>query len=102
MSDRLRTLAAEARELEARLRQGGGADKIEKQHAQGKLTARERIAKLADPGSRFLEVGLLVAWDRYDGQAPAAGVVTGIGMVEGRHVVVVANDATVKAGSWWP
>ena len=102
MSDRLRKLAAEARELEARLRQGGGADKVEKQHAQGKLTARERIAKLCDPGSRFLEVGLLVAWDRYDGQAPAAGVVTGIGMVEERHVVIVANDATVKAGSWWP
>jgi 3-methylcrotonyl-CoA carboxylase beta subunit len=102
VSDRLRKLAAEARELEARLRQGGGADKIEKQHAQGKLTARERIAKLCDPGSRFLEVGLLVAWDRYDGQAPAAGVVTGIGIVEGRHVVIVANDATVKAGSWWP
>ena len=102
MSDRLRKLAAEARELEARLREGGGADKIDKQHAQGKLTARERIAKLCDPGSRFLEVGLLVAWDRYDGQAPAAGVVTGIGMVEERHVVIVANDATVKAGSWWP
>jgi len=102
VSDRLRKLAAEARELEARLRQGGGADKIDKQHAQGKLTARERVAKLCDPGSRFLEIGLLVAWDRYDGQAPAAGVVTGIGIVEGRHVVIVANDATVKAGSWWP
>ena len=102
MSDRLRRLAAESRELEARLREGGGADKIEKQHAQGKLTARERVAKLCDPGSRFLEVGLLVAWDRYDGQAPAAGVVTGVGTVEGRPVVIVANDATVKAGSWWP
>ena len=102
MSDRLRKLAAEIRELEARLREGGGADKIEKQHAQGKLTARERVAKLCDMGSRFIEVGLLVASDRYDGQAPAAGVVTGIGMVEGRHVVIVANDATVKAGSWWP
>ncbi len=102
MSERLRKLAAESRQLEVRLREGGGADKVDKQHAQGKLTARERVAKLCDPGSHFLEVGLLVAWDRYDGQAPAAGVVTGIGMVEGRHVVIVANDATVKAGSWWP
>ncbi len=102
MSERLRKLAAESRQLETRLREGGGADKVDKQHAQGKLTARERVAKLCDPGSHFLEVGLLVAWDRYDGQAPAAGVVTGIGMVDGRHVVIVANDATVKAGSWWP
>ncbi|NUQ20557.1 MAG: acyl-CoA carboxylase subunit beta, partial [Gemmatimonadaceae bacterium] len=82
--------------------EGGGADKIERQHSQGKLTARERIAKLCDEGTRFLEIGLLVAWDRYDGQAPAAGVVTGIGLVDARPVVVVANDATVKAGSWWP
>ena len=73
-----------------------------KQHKQGKLTARERIALLCDPGSRFLEIGLLVAYDQYDGQAPGAGVVTGIGIVHGREVVVVANDATVKAGSWWP
>ena len=99
---RLRTLASEVRSLEERLRQGGGAGKIERQHSQGKLTARERIDALCDPGSRFLEVGLLVAHDQYDGQAPAAGVVTGIGMVVGREVVIVANDATVKAGSWWP
>jgi 3-methylcrotonyl-CoA carboxylase beta subunit len=102
VTERLRKLAAESRELEARLREGGGADKIARQHSQGKLTARERVAKLCDPESRFLEIGLLVAWDRYDGQAPAAGVVTGIGIVEGRHTVIVANDATVKAGSWWP
>jgi acetyl-CoA carboxylase carboxyltransferase component len=88
--------------LEENLRQGGGAKKIEKQHRDGKLTARERIGKLLDPGSMFLEIGLLIAYDRYEGQAPAAGVVTGIGKVEGRPAVVVANDATVKAGSWWP
>jgi acetyl-CoA carboxylase carboxyltransferase component len=99
---RLERLTAELRELEARLRLGGGLDRIERQHQQGKLTARERIALLLDPGRPFLEVGLLVAWDRYDAQAPAAGVVTGLGTVHGRHVVVVANDATVKAGSWWP
>ena len=102
MSSRLRELSAELRELEARLKLGGGADRIEKQHKQGKLTARERIERLCDPGSRFLEVGLLVAHDQYEGQAPAAGVVTGVGRVHGREVVIVANDATVKAGSWWP
>ena len=102
MTSRLRELAAEARALEARLRLGGGADKVERQHAQGKMTARERVTLLCDNDARFLEVGLLVAHDRYDGQAPAAGVVTGIGTIHGREVVVVANDATVKAGSWWP
>ncbi|HEX2093858.1 MAG TPA: acyl-CoA carboxylase subunit beta [Longimicrobiaceae bacterium] len=99
---RMETLVAELKELEARLRQGGGPKRIDKQHADGKLTARERIALLLDPRTRFQEVGLLVAHDRYDGQAPAAGVVTGFGTVAGREVVVVANDATVKAGSWWP
>ena len=90
------------RALEVTLREGGGADKIERQHRQGKLTARERIAGLCDAGTAFLELGLLVAHDRYEGQAPAAGVVTGLGIVHGRDVVLVANDATVKAGSWWP
>src|SRR3954465_2499100 len=102
VSSRLRTLSDEVRTLEAKLREGGGADKIARQHKQGKMTARERVEGLKDPGSRFLEIGLLVAYDRYDGAAPAAGVVTGIAMVQGREVVVVANDATVKAGSWWP
>ena len=102
MTSRLRDLSAEVKELEARLREGGGADKIARQHKQGKLTARERIARLCDPNTRFLEVGLLVAYDQYDGQAPGVGVVTGIGIVKGREVVIVANDATVKAGSWWP
>jgi 3-methylcrotonyl-CoA carboxylase beta subunit len=99
---RLRTLTDEYRALESRLRQGGGADKIKRQHDQGKLTARERVQKLCDKDAPWLEVGLLVAHDRYDGQAPGAGVVTGVGEVCGREVVVVANDATVKAGSWWP
>jgi 3-methylcrotonyl-CoA carboxylase beta subunit len=99
---RVRQLTREVRELEARLREGGGAEKIERQHQQGKLTARERIALLLDPRTELLEIGLLVAHDQYDGQAPGAGVVTGIGWVQKRPVVVIANDATVKAGSWWP
>ncbi len=102
MTTRLQELSAELRELEDRLRQGGGVQKVAKQHEQGKLTARERVERLCDHGAPFLEIGLLVAYDQYDGQAPAAGVVTGIGVVHGREVVVVANDATVKAGSWWP
>ncbi|MGH9935749.1 MAG: carboxyl transferase domain-containing protein, partial [Blastocatellia bacterium] len=93
----LEGLVRELRELEGRLQQGGGADKIERQHSQGRLTARERIARLLDPDTRFQEIGLLIAYDEYNGQAPAAGVVTGFGMVAGREVVVVANDATVKA-----
>src|ERR671938_141721 len=99
---RLRGMTAELRELEERLRAGGGAEKIKKQHEQGKLTARERVALLLDGGSYSQEIGLLVAYDQYEGGAPAAGVVTTVGRVGGREVVVVANDATVKAGSWWP
>jgi acetyl-CoA carboxylase carboxyltransferase component len=102
VTTRLRELSAEVRALEERLREGGGAAKIARLHAQGKLSARERVAKLCDDGAPFIEVGLLVAYDQYDGQAPAAGVVTGVGIVHGRDVVVVANDPTVKAGSWWP
>jgi acetyl-CoA carboxylase carboxyltransferase component len=101
-TSRLDRLSSELRELEERLRLGGGRKRIDKQHDQGKLTARERIALLLDAGAPFQEIGLLIAHDRYDGGAPAAGVVTGVGMAAGREVVVVANDATVKAGSWWP
>lgn len=117
-TQRLRELTAELQELEARLRLGGGPDKIERQHAQGKLTARERIDLLLDKDSYTQEIGLLVAYDQYRekgekgkaelvskeeiGGAPGAGVVTVVGRVHDREVVVVANDATVKAGSWWP
>ena len=99
---RLRELTAELEQLEAKLRLGGGPEKIERQHKQGKLTARERIDLLLDKDSYAQEIGLLVAYDQYDGGAPGAGVVTVVGRIEGREVVVVANDATVKAGSWWP
>ncbi len=101
-SSRLRELTDQLQQLESRLRLGGGPDKIDRQHQQGKLTARERIEKLLDQDAYVQEIGLLVAHDQYDGNAPAAGVVTVVGRVEGREVVVVANDATVKAGSWWP
>src|SRR6476619_6110352 len=99
---RLRELTDQLLQLETRLRTGGGPDKIDRQHQQGKLTARERIELLLDKGVYAQEIGLLVAYDQYSGGAPGAGVVTVVGKVEGREVVVVANDATVKAGSWWP
>ncbi len=102
MTSRLETLAVAVRELEAQLRLGGGQERIDREHKKGKLTARERITRLCDPGARFLEIGLLMAYDEYDGQAPGVGVVTGVGYVHQREVVIVANDATVKAGSWWP
>jgi len=99
---RLAELTGELEELRSVLIEGGGPDRIQRQHDQGKLTARERVGLLLDAGSTWVEIGLLVAHDQYDGGAPGAGVVTGVGVVEGREVVVVANDATVKAGSWWP
>ncbi len=98
----MRRLLDRLQRIEEHVRAGGGPKKIEKQHRDGKLTARERIAQLIDPGAMFLEIGLLVAYDQYEGQAPAAGVVTGIAKIEGRPTVIVANDATVKAGAWWP
>jgi acetyl-CoA carboxylase carboxyltransferase component len=86
------------------VRLGGGKDAIEKQHKKGKLTARERIAKLIDPGSRFVEIGLFTAYGMYAeyGGAPSSGTIFGIGTIHGRDVVIVANDATVKAGAWFP
>ena len=99
---RLRALTDEYRVLAAKLREGGGAQRVAKMHAKGQLAPRERVAQLLDPAAPWFEIGLLVAHDRYNGDAPSAGVITGIGVVGGRQVVVVANDATVKAGSWWP
>jgi acetyl-CoA carboxylase carboxyltransferase component len=102
VTNRLRELSDEVKALEDKLREAGGAKRLERLHKQGKLSARERIELLRDPDSSMLEIGLLVAYDQYDGQAPAAGVVTALIRVHGRETVVVANDATVKAGSWWP
>jgi acetyl-CoA carboxylase carboxyltransferase component len=81
---------------------GGGAGALERHRSRGKLPARERIDRLVDPGSAFLELNALAAWDMYGGDAPSAGIVTGIGVVEGRECVIVANDATVKGGSYFP
>lgn len=99
---RLRTLTDEYLRLADKLRLGGGEVKIEKTHAKGKLTARERIELLFDDDSFVQEIGLLVAYDEYDGKAPAAAVVTSVGTVNGRECVVIANDATIKAGAWYP
>jgi len=99
---RLRELTEEFERLERKLKLGGGAEKIEKIHKQGKLTARARIDLLFDKNAYQQEIGLLVAYDEYKGQAPAAAVVTSIGKIHGRECVVVANDATIKAGAWYP
>jgi 3-methylcrotonyl-CoA carboxylase beta subunit len=101
-ASRLRTLTDEYQRLAARLQEGGGAARVAKMHQQGKLSPRERVRRLLDPDTPWLELGLLVAYDQYEGQAPGAGVITGVGVVAGREVVIVVNDATVKAGSWWP
>jgi 3-methylcrotonyl-CoA carboxylase beta subunit len=96
----LRILAAR----EESVKIGGGAKAIARHHSRGKLTARERIAALVDEGSPFLEIGLFTAWGMYEeyGGAPSSGTVFGVGSIHGRDTVIVANDATVKAGAWFP
>ncbi|MCL5020311.1 MAG: acyl-CoA carboxylase subunit beta, partial [Bacteroidetes bacterium] len=86
------------------IRKGGGAESASRQKKRGKLLARERIDNLIDPGTRLLEIGTMGALGMYHsyGDAPSAGIVTGIGKINGRHVVVVANDSTVKAGAYFP
>jgi 3-methylcrotonyl-CoA carboxylase beta subunit len=100
MVDRL----TEIKNEEEQIRQGGGAKAIEAQHKKGRLTARERIGKLIDPGTEFFELGLYAAHEMYEewGGAPAAGTITGLGRVAGRRVMIIANDATVKAGAFFP
>src|SRR5437667_497058 len=95
-------LVADLRERTGRVALGGGEKAVERHRSRGKLTARERIDRLVDPGSTFLELSALAAWDVYEGQAPAAGIVTGIGVIEGQECVVIANDATVKGGTYFP
>jgi acetyl-CoA carboxylase carboxyltransferase component len=94
----------EIKNEEEKIRQGGGAKAIESQHKKNRLTARERIEKLIDPGSRFFELGLYAAYEMYEewGGAPAAGTITGLARVAGRQMMIIANDATVKAGAFFP
>jgi acetyl-CoA carboxylase carboxyltransferase component len=100
--ERMEALVAELRERTAEVARGGGERATERHRSRGKLTARERVDRLVDPDNAFLELSALAAWDMYEGQAPAAGIVTGIGIVEGRECVIVANDATVKGGTYFP
>src|SRR5271157_3962097 len=101
---RMVDLLTEIKDEEEQIRQGGGHNAIEAQHRKGRLTARERLAKLVDPGSALFELGLYAAHEMYQewGGAPAAGVLTGLGRVCGRMVMIIANDATVKAGAFFP
>ncbi|HXM92740.1 MAG TPA: acyl-CoA carboxylase subunit beta [Candidatus Dormibacteraeota bacterium] len=89
---------------EEQISQGGGAKAIDAQHKKGRLTARERVAKLIDPGSTFFELGVFAAFEMYEewGGAPSAGTITGLGRVAGRTFMIIANDATVKAGAFFP
>src|SRR5439155_27042353 len=100
--ERMEGLVAELRTRSAHVAAGGGEKAVARHRLRGKLLARERIDRLVDPGGAFLELGALAAWDVYDGEAPSAGIVTGIGVVEGRACAIAANDATVKGGSHFP
>ncbi len=102
--DKLKQLASQLKDKTKKVKSGGGEKKIEEQHQKGKLTARERIEHLTDKGSEFLELGIFAGDGMYKevGGCPSGGVITGIGYVKGRQCVIVANDATVKAGAWFP
>jgi acetyl-CoA carboxylase carboxyltransferase component len=103
-SQRLVELLTTIKNEEEKIREGGGAKAIDSQHKKSRLTARERIAKLIDPGTHFFELGIYAAHEMYEewGGAPAAGTVTGLARVSGRLFMVIANDATVKAGAFFP
>jgi 3-methylcrotonyl-CoA carboxylase beta subunit/propionyl-CoA carboxylase len=95
-------LVAQLREHVAQVREGGGARYLQRHREQGKLPVRERIDRLLDEGSPFLELSPLAAWEMYDNEAPGAGIVTGVGRVSGREVLIIGNDATVKGGTYYP
>ena len=95
---RMEQLVDELKTRTAQVAAGGGERAIERHRSRGKLLARERVDRMIDPGTAFLELNALAAWEVYEGEAPSAGIVTGVGVVEGRECVIVANDATVKGG----
>ena len=103
-SQRMVELLTALKNEEEKIREGGGTKAIESQHKKNRLTARERIAALIDPGTHFFELGIYTAWEMYEewGGAPAAGTITGLGRVSGRMFMIIANDATVKAGAFFP
>src|SRR5882672_2894390 len=100
--DRMQQLVHQLRDRVTAARQGGGPKYLQRHRDQGKLPVRERIDLLLDHGSPFLELSPLAAFEMYDNEAPGAGIVTGIGRVSGREVLLVANDATVKGGTYYP
>ena len=102
--DHNKLLVSKLKQIEAKVGLGGGKSRIEKLHGQGKMTARERISYLIDKDSQFLEIGALAGYEMYEehGGCPSGGVVGGMGYVNGRQCMIVANDATVKAGAWFP
>ncbi len=99
---RMEALVEQLRERLRTARAGGGSEATQRHRSRGKLTARERVDRLGDPGSDFLEIGALAADGMYDGDSPAAGMIAGIGVVESKRCVIVANDATVKGGTYYP
>lgn len=103
-TDNMRLLVAKAKQRLDKIYYGGGKARIEKQHAKGKLTARERVEYLIDPQTSFLEIGAFAGYEMYEeyGGCPAGGVIVGIGTVSKKQCIIVANDATVKAGAWFP
>jgi 3-methylcrotonyl-CoA carboxylase beta subunit len=98
----MRSLVDELRTSAEKISLGGGEEARKKHTARDKLLPRDRVTALLDPGSPFLEFSQLAAFEMYNGDAPAAGIITGIGRVNGQEVVVVANDATVKGGTYYP
>ncbi len=98
----MQTLVDELKNRVERIKLGGGEEALKKHKARGKLTARERIQALLDPGTSFLEFSTLAAWDVYENEAPSAGIITGVGVIQGTEVMIVANDATVKGGTYFP